>query len=251
MRTSPPRASASPRPKSTPSPLSRPRKAEADRADAQRRCGTGPDPTSSRMHGHPTKEHTMLSNHRSRGALITSAAVPATLASTVAPIASQAEHAVARRQRWTLGVVCTATALLLFNVTAPIVALPSIAADLRLSFTSQQWVLSSYALVLASLLLAGGALGDRFGRKRLFLAGLGVFAVGSAFAALAGSGAVLIVGRSVQGIGAAAIFPAGLALVAAEFDGAARARAIGIWGATVSAAIALGPLGGGVLVEAF
>ena len=157
---------------------------------------------------------------------------------------------VPRRQRWTLGVVCTATALLLFNVTAPIVALPSIAADLRLSFTSQQWVLSSYALVLASLLLAGGALGDRFGRRRLFLAGLGVFAVGSAVAALASSGAVLIVGRSVQGIGAAAIFPAALALLAAEFDGAARARAIGIWGATISAAIALGPLGGGVLVEA-
>ena len=193
----------------------------------------------------------MLSNHRSRGALITSAAVPATLASTVAPIASQAAHAAARRQRWTLGVVCAATALLLFNVTAPIVALPSVAADLRLSFTSQQWVLSSYALVLASLLLAGGALGDRFGRRRLFLAGLGVFAGGSAVAALAGSGAVLIVGRGVQGIGAAAIFPGGLALVAAEFDGAARARAIGIWGATVSAAIALGPLGGGVLVEAF
>src|SRR3954452_12671169 len=179
MRTSPPRASASPRPKSTPSPLSRPRKAEADRADAQRRCGTGPDPTSSRMHGHPTKEHTMLSNHRSRGALITSAAVPATLASTVAPIAAgQNAHAVARRQRWTLGVVCAATALLLFNVTAPIVALPSVAADLRLSFTSQQCVLSSYALVLASLLLAGGALGDRFGRRRLFLTGLGVFAAG-------------------------------------------------------------------------
>src|SRR3954462_15006474 len=146
--------------------------------------------------------------------------------------ASQPPHAVARGQRWTLGVVCTATALLLFNVTAPVVALPSIAADLQLSFTSQQWVLSSYALVLASLLLAGGALGDRFGRRRLFLAGLGVFAVGSAVAALAGAGTVLIVGRSVQGIGAAAIFPAGLALVAAEFDGVARARAIGIWGAT-------------------
>src|SRR4029079_5001100 len=98
------------------------------------------------------------------------------------------------------------------------------AADLRLSFTSQQWVLSSYALVLASLLLAGGALGDRFGRRRLFLAGLSVFAVGSAVAAVAGSGAVLIVGRSVQGVGAAAIFPAGLARVGAEVRGAGRGR---------------------------
>lgn len=157
---------------------------------------------------------------------------------------------VARCQRWTLAVVCTATALLLFNVTAPNVALPSIAADLHLSFTSQQWVLSSYALVLASLLLAGGALGDRFGRRRLFLSGLGVFAAGCAVAGLAGSGAVMIAGRCVQGLGAAALFPAALALLAAEFDGAARARAIGIWGATVSGAIAVGPLGGGVLVQA-
>ena len=136
---------------------------------------------------------------------------------------------VARCQRWTLAVVCIATALLLFNVSAPNVALPAIAADLRLAFNAQQWVLSSYALVLASLLLAGGGLGDRFGRKRLFLAGLGVFAAGSAVAALAGSGAVMIVGRCVQGVGAAALFPAALALVAA--------------------AIALGPLGGGVLVQ--
>src|SRR4051812_25209246 len=121
----------------------------------------------------------MLSNHRSRGALITSAAAPATVASTASPTAAtQAAHGVARRRRWTLGVVCAATALLLFNVTAPIVALPSVAVDLRLSFTWQQWVLSSYALVLASLLLAGGALGDRFGRRRLLLAGLGVFAGG-------------------------------------------------------------------------
>src|SRR3954467_1772908 len=166
----------------------------------------------------------MQSNRRSRGALITSAGVPATLASTVAPTAaSQAAHAVAGRQRWTLGVVCTATALLLFNVTAPIVALPSMTADLRLSFTSQQWVLSSYALVLASLLLAGGALGDRFGRRRLFLAGLGVFAVGSAVAALADSGVVLIAGRSVQGIGAAAIFPGGVAAGAPQVGGGGRA----------------------------
>jgi len=157
--------------------------------------------------------------------------------------------AAARCQRWTLATVCTATALLLFNVTAPNVALPAIAADLKLSFGAQQWVLSSYALVLASLLLAGGALGDQVGRKRLFIIGLSVFAAGSALAAAAGSGGVLIVGRCVQGLGAALLFPAALALIAAEFEGAARARAIGVWGATVSGAIALGPLLGGVLVQ--
>ena len=155
----------------------------------------------------------------------------------------------ARCRRWTLMTVCVATALLLFNVTAPNVALPEMSADLRLSFSAQQWVLSSYALVLASLLLGGGALGDRLGRKRLFLIGLTVFAAGSAIATVAGSSAVLVGGRCVQGLGASLLFPSALALIAAEFVGPARAWAIGIWGATVSAAIAAGPLFGGVLVQ--
>jgi EmrB/QacA subfamily drug resistance transporter len=154
-----------------------------------------------------------------------------------------------RCQRWTLAVVCLASALLLFNVTAPNVALPAIAVDLSASFSAQQWVLSAYAMVLASLLLAGGALGDRYGRRRLFLLGLAGFGVGSLLCTLAPTTGLLIVGRLVQGAGAAALFPSGLALIAAEFDGPARARAIGVWGASVSGAIALGPLLGGILVE--
>jgi EmrB/QacA subfamily drug resistance transporter len=148
-----------------------------------------------------------------------------------------------------LTVVCLASALLLFNVTAPNVALPEIAADLAVGFGAQQWVLSAYALILASLLLAGGALGDRYGRRRLFLLGLAGFGVGSLVCALAPTGTLLILGRLVQGAGAAALFPSGLALIAAEFAGPARARAIGVWGACVSGAIALGPLLGGLLVE--
>ncbi|QYN37046.1 MFS transporter [Pseudonocardia sp. DSM 110487] len=155
-----------------------------------------------------------------------------------------------RCQRWTLAVVCLASALLLFNVTAPNVALPAIAADLSAGFSAQQWVLSSYAMVLASLLLAGGALGDRYGRRRMFLLGLAGFWAGSLLCTLAPTTGLLIVGRLVQGAGAAALFPSGLALIAAEFDGPARARAIGVWGASVSGAIALGPLLGGILVEA-
>jgi EmrB/QacA subfamily drug resistance transporter len=155
-----------------------------------------------------------------------------------------------RCQRWTLTVVCLASAVLLFNVTAPNVALPAIGADLAAGFGAQQWVLSAYALVLASLLLAGGALGDRYGRRRLFLLGLAGFGIGSLVCALAPTATLLIVGRLVQGLGAAALFPSGLALIAAEFAGAARARAIGVWGASVSGAIALGPLLGGVLVQA-
>ena len=146
--------------------------------------------------------------------------------------------------------VCLASALLLFNVTAPNVALPAIAADLGAAFSAQQWVLSAYALVLAALLLASGALGDRYGRRRLFLLGLTGFGIGSLVCALAPTTTLLILGRVVQGVGAAALFPSGLALIAAEFAGAARARAIGVWGASVSGAIALGPLLGGVLVEA-
>jgi EmrB/QacA subfamily drug resistance transporter len=154
-----------------------------------------------------------------------------------------------RCQRWTLAVVCLASALLLFNVTAPNVALPAIAAELSAGFGAQQWVLSSYAMVLASLLLAGGALGDRYGRRRMFLLGLAGFGIGSLLCTLAPTAGLLIVGRLVQGAGAAALFPSGLALIAAEFDGPGRARAIGVWGASVSGAIALGPLLGGILVE--
>lgn len=164
--------------------------------------------------------------------------------------AGETSEGARRCQRWTLAVVCLASALLLFNVTAPNVALPAIAADLSAGFSAQQWVLSAYAMVLASLLLAGGALGDRYGRRRLFLLGLAGFGIGSLICTLAPNAGLLIVGRVIQGAGAAALFPSGLALIAAEFDGPARARAIGVWGASVSGAIALGPLVGGVLVQA-
>ncbi len=152
-------------------------------------------------------------------------------------------------QRWTLAVVCLASALLLFNVTAPNVALPDIGSSLGADFAAQQWVLSSYALVLAALLLAGGALADRYGRRRLFLLGLVVLGAGSLVCTLAPDPVVLVAGRVGQGVGAAALFPAGLALLSAEFTGPARARAIGVWGATVAGAIALGPLLGGLLVQ--
>ncbi len=166
------------------------------------------------------------------------------------PAGSDAADPAARTcQRWTLTVVCLASALLLFNVTAPNVALPDMGATLDADFAALQWVLSSYALVLAGLLLAGGALADRHGRRRVFLLGLAVFGGGSVVCALAPSVGVLIAGRVLQGAGAAALFPAGLALIGAEFTGPARARAIGVWGASVAASIALGPLLGGVLVQ--
>lgn len=146
--------------------------------------------------------------------------------------------------------ICSASALLLLNVSAPNVALPDIGSGLAADFGALQWVLSAYALVLAATLLTGGALGDRHGHRRVFLLGLVGYAAASLGCALAATVEVLIGFRALQGAGAALLFPAGLALLAAEFStGAERARAIGVWGASISAAIALGPLLGGLLVQ--
>ncbi len=153
-------------------------------------------------------------------------------------------------QRWTLRVVCVSTALLLVNVAAPNVALPDIADDLGASFSDLQWTLSGYALALAVFLLTAGTLADRFGRKRLFVLGLVLFDVASVLCAIAPSALALIAARVLQGVGAAVMFPSSLALLAEEFEGPARRRAIGTWGAVIGLAFAAGPLLGGLLVEA-
>lgn len=153
-------------------------------------------------------------------------------------------------QRWTLRVVCVSTALLLVNVAAPNVALPDIADDLGASFADLQWTLSGYALALAVFLLTSGTLADRYGRKRLFVVGLVLFNVASVLCAAAPSAITLIAARVLQGAGAAIMFPSSLALLAEEFEGPARRRAIGTWGAVIGLAFAAGPLLGGLLVEA-
>jgi EmrB/QacA subfamily drug resistance transporter len=158
---------------------------------------------------------------------------------------------VSGRQRWTLAAVCVSTALLLVNVAAPNVALEAIARDLDASFTDLQWVLSGYSLVLAVFQLTAGSLADLFGRKRLFVGGLCLFCAASALCALAPSAGALIGARALQGFGAAIVFPSSLGLLAQEFEGAQRGRAIGIWGAVIGLAFAAGPLVGGVLVGPF
>ena len=153
--------------------------------------------------------------------------------------------------RWTLVVVCAATAILLLDVTVVNVALPAIRADLDASFDELQWVIDAYAIALAAVLLLFGSLADRIGRRRVLVAGLVVFAAASLVCALAGDAVVLDVGRAIQGVGAAAMCATSLALLAQEFEqGEQRGFAFGVWGAVSGAAIALGPLVGGALVDA-
>jgi EmrB/QacA subfamily drug resistance transporter len=152
--------------------------------------------------------------------------------------------------RWTLVVVCAATAILLLDVTVVNVALAQIESDLGASFDELQWVIDAYAIALAAVLLVFGSLADRIGRRRVLVAGLVLFAAASLMCAFAGSPVVLDVGRGIQGIGAAAMFATSLALLAQEFEGERRGFAFGVWGAVSGAAIALGPLVGGALVDA-
>jgi EmrB/QacA subfamily drug resistance transporter len=150
---------------------------------------------------------------------------------------------------WTLVAVCGATFMLLVDITIVQVALPRIPHDLHASFTSLQWVLDAYALSLASLLLTAGTVADRFGRKRVFMGGVGIFTLASLLCGIAGSGLELDLARAFQGIGGAAMFTTALALIAQDFAGAARGTAIAFWGATVGGAVAVGPVLGGALTD--
>ena len=151
--------------------------------------------------------------------------------------------------RWTLVAVCAATFMLLVDITIVQVALPTMQRSLNASFTDLQWVISAYALSLSALLLTMGSLADRFGRQRVFVAGIAVFTLSSLACGLAPSAGVLIAARAVQGVGGAALFATGLSLIGQDFSGRQRATAIALWGATVGGAVAVGPLLGGLLTS--
>jgi EmrB/QacA subfamily drug resistance transporter len=153
------------------------------------------------------------------------------------------------RKWWTLIAVCTATFMLLLDITIVNVALPSIERDLDANFTDLQWVIDAYALTLAALLLTGGSIADSVGRRRVFLIGLGIFTAASILCGLATSPLMLTLARAVQGIGGAFMFATSLALLASSYQGRDRGTAFGLWGATTGAAVAIGPLAGGVLTE--
>lgn len=128
-------------------------------------------------------------------------------------------------------------------------ALPVIKADLGASLAQLEWTVNAYTLTFAVLLLTGAALGDRFGRKRVFIGGVALFTAGSAAAALAPSGDLLVVARAIQGVGAAVVTPLTLTLLSAAVPVERRGLALGAWGAIAGLAIALGPLVGGAIVE--
>jgi len=149
-----------------------------------------------------------------------------------------------------LAVLVTAQVLTVANSNLIAIALPPLSAELGATAAQRQWIVDAYVLVFAALLVAGGVLADRYGRRRALLAGLALFAVGSVACALVSDPGVLIAARVLQALGPPLVLPASLSIVAATFSSpTARAKAIGAWGAASGFGIAIGPLLGGTIVE--
>ena len=155
-----------------------------------------------------------------------------------------------RQRGWTLAIVSIGLFMVVLDNLVVNVALPSIHRDLGASIQALEWTVNAYVLSYAVLLLTGAALGDRFGRKRMFMAGIALFTASSAAAALAPSTGLLIAARALQGVGAAIATPLTLTLLADAFPPAQRGLALGVWSGISGVAVALGPLVGGAVVQA-
>jgi EmrB/QacA subfamily drug resistance transporter len=155
---------------------------------------------------------------------------------------------VSRQQRLTLVATILGSTVVFLDGTVVNIALPAISDSLDAGLAGQQWVVEAYLLTMVSLLLVGGSLGDQFGRRRMFVAGLVAFGATSALCAIAPSDEFLVGARALQGIAGALLVPGSLAIVAATFEGEERGRAVGTWTAWTGIATVIGPAGGGALI---
>ena len=151
--------------------------------------------------------------------------------------------------RWVLAATILASSMAFIDGTVVNVALPFLQTDLKATAIGLQWVVEAYALFLSALLLVGGSLGDRYGRRRIFDIGVVIFAIASAFCGFAANIEQLIIARAVQGMGGALLVPGSLALISASFDEDTRGKAIGTWSGFSAITTAIGPVLGGWLVE--
>jgi len=152
-------------------------------------------------------------------------------------------------RQWTLAATILGSSMTFIDGTVVNVALPALQEDLHATITDVQWVIEAYSLFLGGLLLVGGSLGDQFGRKRMFLAGIWLFTLASIACGLAPSIGALITARAIQGVGAAFLVPGSLAIISATFEGADRGRAIGTWSGFSAITAGIGPVAGGWLIE--
>jgi EmrB/QacA subfamily drug resistance transporter len=152
-------------------------------------------------------------------------------------------------RQWTLVATIIGSSLTFIDATVVNVALPALQADLHATITDLQWVIEAYALFLGSLILVGGSMGDQFGRRRTFIAGVLLFTLASIVCGFATSTRALITARAIQGAGAAFLVPGSLAIISATFDDAERGRAIGTWSGFSAITTAMGPVVGGWLIE--